>query len=383
MLSVILKFTLITLCFNTGLTAKAALSQLPVYQVEDLKILASQNNYREFFDHAKDIPPRKRDSSWKLMAEKQATGYLQQLISSHDLPNSDLERVKTLSLWPIFLNNEFFITKRDNVFLKAMNLCQKNCSKQADLLYKNYNHGQNFEFHFLSIATKYNYSHSKKWKIVESFVQSKFSQFYCHRNALKNVVINQIHIDVNTHGKIKNLIHPDCLKQLLPALKKTLSSNSVFKNKKGSFLALKAMSKLDPLRENLYLIEQFLLVENLNHQEIDQSLTSLTAVSKDHILRELVLKKIKTYDPLPGKLFLQTSKSGIGRIRILARKFPELIDLYAKRCLSYLTGEISYPHGNPTPECHELFSLSKTLDILPKSFIKRYGHATRFLKKSL
>jgi hypothetical protein len=383
MLSVNLKFSLKTLCAICAIFTNSAFSQKAIYQLEDLKILASQNNYREFFDHAKDLPPRKRDKAWEQMVENQATGYLQQLISSHDLPKKDLERIKSLSLWPIFITNEFFISKRDNVFLKAMNLCQENCHQQADLLFKNFNHSQNFEFHFLSIVTKYNYPHRKKWKIVETFVQSRFSQFYCHREVLKKLVINQIHIDVNTHGKIKNLIHPDCLKQLLPALKKNLASNDVFKNKKGSFLALKSMSKLDPLRKNLYLIEQFLQIENLNNKEIDESLGSLTAVSLDHTLRELVLKKLTHYDPLPGKLFLRTNKSGIGRIRILARKFPELIDLYAKRCLSYLTGEISFPKGNPTPECHELFKLSKILEILPKSFIKKYGHATRFLNKSL
>ena len=143
------------------------------------------------------------------------------------------------------------------------------------------------------------------------------------------------------------------------------------------------MSKLDPLRKNLYLVEQFLQNDNLNHSEIDESLKSLNTVALDHTLREMVLKKIKTYDPLPGKLFLQTSKSGVGRVRILARKFPEMIDLYARTCLSYLKGEKEFPRGNPTPECHELFKLSKTLDILPKSFIKQYGHATKFLRKTL
>ena len=143
------------------------------------------------------------------------------------------------------------------------------------------------------------------------------------------------------------------------------------------------MKKLDPLGKNLYLIEQFLQQKELNHEQINQSLASLNAISLDHTLREMVLKKLMKHDPLPGKLFTDSSKSGLGRIRILSRKFPEMIDLYAKTCLSYLNGNVIFPSGNPTPERHHLCKMSHKLDILPASFLRNYNEATKYLNKSI
>jgi hypothetical protein len=362
--------------------AQYSVEKKQTYNLEDLTILAADNDFIEFFDHAKDLPPRKRDKIWKTMVEVEAMSYLRQLRSQPEITFRDLALIKKISNWPIFIKNELFISKRDEIFLKAMELCKEDCKKQASHLFKNFPHGPNFNYHYLKVATKLGQSHETKWNIIESFVQGKFSEFYCHRPDLKSIVINQIYIDVNTHGELKKLIHPDCLKRLIPTLRKNLTEKS-YKNKKGSFLALRAMKKLDPLGKNLYLIEQFLQNEDLNHTEINQSLASLNTISLDYTLRELVLNKLKRHDPLPGRLFKNVSKPGLGRIRILARKFPEMIDLYAKTCLSYLNGVGDFPNGNPTPECHELFKLSKGLNILPNAFLIDYHQATKFLNKSL
>lgn len=363
---------LLALCFFYSTFSVAA-----PYSWEDLSVLSSEKNYTEYLDHARDIEPSKRDAAWKNMTEQMGLGYLESLVKKNEISKSSEQRVELISNWPLFRDNEFFIKARDKYFLKQISDCinktATNCKEMALKYLNNFEHDLPFTVSFLKTTQSLISVQSERFLIAKPLLVNKFSEFYCDNDPLKSIVLNELKL--NPQGKMIT-IHPDCVKAIQASIEKlALEGNN-------NALALLKISKLlsDDLQQLLSILK-FLNIIDLKKNDLDKVIKELEALSQTQPRREKITLKFKDLDPLPGRIFSNSDKVTIGKLKLIERNFPEYIDLYAKVCLSYLQGTKVFKNGNPTPECHNFFKLSSFLETFPQSFKNDYDKATEFMQK--
>lgn len=354
-----------------------------LYGVEDLSILANQNSFIEFFDHAHDIIPSQRDPKWNEMVESMGLLYLDSLRKKPALEDADLKVVKSISKWPIFIKNEFFIKKRDFYFIKLIKHCfqakQKHCSQLTENIYNQYKHDIEFSFDLATTLSSFGIEQEELWKYTIQLVQHELSEFYCHKEPLKSIVLNKLFtLDSKGAGFEKDLVHKDCIKSLLSDIQKVLSST----NNQSRLMAFKLLKNYGYLKSDdvlNYNVLNFLASEELSHKDVDEALKGLKVMERNYNRRKIFIDSLQNQNYLPDKIFSNNKNFG-PKTRLLNRYFPEYIDLYAKTCLDYLNSDQSFAKGNPTPKCHEFFKQIKPLNILPDSFHSRYEKATYFTK---
>ena len=191
--------------------------------------------------------------------------------------------------------------------------------------------------------------------------------------------------------EFSEIIHKDCFFSLAPELREQLSSQIPYQ-RNGAFRALKLNKLLNNEDTSLYKVLSFLNKDpssKMRPKELEETLLAFKVLSKNHKLREKIRVKLNNIDPRPDAIFkLKMNLNKIGpfqkkkfaQIRIIQRSFPEYLDDYALSCLDYLEGMKSFPNGNPTPNCHDLFKINMEMNIFPKSFENRYLKATEFTK---
>lgn len=371
---------LLALLFFTSYNGNASKQ---IYGLEDLNILASQNSYGEFFEHAHDIIPSKRDSKWKELVESMGLGFLDSLQKKAALEDIDFKLIKTISKWPLFVSNEFFIKKRDFYFIKLIKHCyqakKKNCDHLTDNIYTQYKHDIEFSFDLTTSLNLFNIENEELWKYSIQLVQHELSEFYCHKEPLKSIVLNKLFtLDSTGAGFEKKLVHKDCIKAVLVDIQKILASSNN-QSRLMAYKLLKAYNFLEADDITNYNILKFLASKNLSHQDIDNALKSLKVLNKSYHKRKLILESLQKQNYLPDEIFSKSHQFP-PKTRLLNRYFPEYIDLYAKTCLDYLKGEKDFINGNPTPGCHNFFKQIEPLNILPDSFHTLYENATYFTR---
>lgn len=352
------------------------------YSLLDLQVLSTEKNFNEFFKHATDIRPSKRSKNWKSMVEQMGQEFLNYHLSKKQVDPEAFKMAKTLSKWPIFRNNEFFINKRDLLFTREIDQCNfvtnnKSCLKQLEKTYYDFSHSPLFEIELAKALYNKPVDIQIKWNYLKNIVSNEISEFYCHKSPL-NELVRDVLYNSEINPKL-NEFHMACLKKLKPLFNKKLFSE----NTKHANLAYRALLKsksLSKKNKSLFILKNYLTSKYLPQKDIDTSLNLLKKLSKNFLLREQVNKEYLNLDPLPGKIFELKHKNTISRTKILSRYFPELIDSYALKCLDYLSGKVRFANGNPTPECHDLFKAAKKHDLLPESFVKRYKKATYFIQ---
>lgn len=375
------KIIIILLCF---LGQSWAAKQ--IYQMKDLRVLAGERNHQEFFEHALDVKPANRTKEWKEMVESMGQSYMEQLIARSHVDKASYQAVKKLSNWPIFKENEFFIKKRDLVFLREIVTCElkplTNCIDLAKKIYDDYKHELTFDYDFITAIEKLGASQQMLWSYARKLVANSISEFYCNKPNLSQIIRNQAVWEFETQSNVDLDIHPDCLKSLANDLKKDLTAaKPSIKNSAFKLLSKAGLLKRED-KEIFYLLH-FIDSKELSSQLLENSLANLKKLAKEYKQREFLVSQYKKLDPLPDNIFGDEKNSSISRIKILARYFPEIIDSYALTCLDYLDGLRTFPNGNPTPNCHHFFELAKKHRFVPDSFTKRYDKATYFMQKSI
>lgn len=355
------------------------------YQITDLEILKNERSYFEFFDHALDIRPSLRDIKWKSMVESLGIDFLDELTKKTIIDKTSMNLVYKLSNWPVFIGNEFFIKKRDSLFLRQLQVCysgkkrkKTTCHKLSEHIYNDYKHDLVFSYDIVNLLVKYNVSHKKLWSFSKNLVSNKMSEFYCDKKDFKKIILNEIYRDISINKELKLDIHRDCFKSLTTDLRKDIVSTKDHQ-RNGAHEALKAAKAIQKKDSSAFYILEYLSKDQLDHNKVDNSINNLKDLAKNYQLRKTLLNTLNKLDPLPDSIFSTDlpNKNPI-KTRLLFRHFPEYIDFYVKTCLSYLKGTKTFPHGNPTPNCHSLFVLNKSLKILPESFKIQYKKATSF-----
>ena len=346
------------------------------YTPEDLQVLSAENNYQEYLDHALDIEPSNRNAAWKTTTENMGLKYLASLVDQNKMPEGSEERIERISQWPLFRANEFFIKARDKYFLKKLAICIEisptKCEAMGFKLLSNFEHEIIFPLEFLKITKTLILSRPKRLLIAAPLLKDKFSEFYCANSPLKELVLGTISEQLKTEF----IIHKDCLVKLRSEIEEiALSGNSY------ALALLNRSDLMTPSFNQLIQIVSFFNIPELPKRKIDSAIKQLESISKSPNSRIKLMKEIKKLDPIPGRIFGKKDKASIGKLKIIERNFPEMIDFYAKTCLAYLKGTKTFVFGNPTPECHEFFELAEHLNTMPASYLNEYQAATKFMNR--
>lgn len=356
-----------TLCtFGQAFAAKT------MYNIQDLRVLSSQENYQEYFTHAKDLKPSLRDEEWSKMTEKMGIGYLEFLNTRPKLIEKDYQLVLKISQWSIFKDDEFFREKRDQYFLKEIRNCttsgKDDCVSQAEHMFTNYTHNHKFSVNLVQILYPQLIGPQKAWTFLEKMTESEFSEFFCAKSPVDEIVTSHLLINQDLQS-----IHPDCLKKLKPYLIQSYFEVAP----KYSEDLYTLLNKLNFSNEKIDLhfkTQQFLKGKNLE-------ITPLKQLSQDFKLREELISLFSKAPHLTDDVLAEKSKSKkLSYIRIIDRYIPEYLNLYASTCLDYLSGKRSFSLGNPTPNCHELFSLNEDLKVIPKAKQQKYYKYTEIMR---
>lgn len=341
------------------------------YSIEDLRVLKSQNSYVEFFQHAHDIKPSERGEEWKKMTEQMGLAWLETLLSKPSLTNEDYEMVKAISQWPIFKTDEFFQEKRDAYFIKQLSVCGKgpddNCFEQAKRIYLDYSHKLKFKAEFVKALYPEIINQAYIWDYVKPIAESKFGEFYCDDSPVSQIIISRL----ITHEKTK--VHPDCLKVLKPVIVENYLSSPM--GQSNQFYAL--LKRHGFLESNINRFEQ--TIQFLKGHSTDT--TVLKELAESESMREELIQRFKNSPYLPDDVIQQKEpKKTASYLRILDRTFPEFLVMYSETCLDYLSGTKEFPLGNPTPQCHDLFSMKEIQSFLPTGHLQRYQKYTKFMR---
>jgi hypothetical protein len=325
--------------------------------------------------HALDIRPIFRNDEWEKLVEKSAISYSKGLMKKQNYNQKDLDLIITISHWPGLKKNEFFIKERNSLFLRDIKSClEKN--QDCQVLIERYNNFENpLEFSFDLISTIYDSFPNKLElkKYAAPLLKHEISEFYCAKPPLKQLVMS---ILAGNDTTLKKELHKDCIKALTRSLVANIQSNS--RQRKSSYEALKNHNLLNSDTKKWYLLTNFLTEYSID--TVDESISILKALSKKPKKRKELLKVLEKLDPLPDKVFSLRPKVSKARLRVLNRNFPEYISLYAQTCLDYLSGNKSFPNGNPTPNCHSFFQSIEDTHMISLEQKLEYRNATKFIK---
>lgn len=372
-------------------------SKYQTYNMSDLAVLESDNDFLEFFKHAKDVRPSKRDKTWKKLVLSMAINYVSYLQKdTSDFSDKDYNLVLKISSWSPLNNDEFFIKKRDLAFIKYYTKCFKindfnKCHTLALNFFQKYKTHDEFGFTFLKEVSKNKFKEQTTidllleakqsfWPFLTDFVKKPISEFYCAQEPLKQAIeqkiIKQTYLDPKF--KILNHFHPDCWKVIKQQLVKTLYGHTNAYTRKKVYDVIKSNLRMSKADVYTFTVLQLLSGIKLDPDEVMEYWGRLEKLSQDYDLRMKIHERLKNILPLPGNVFMATTKQQKLILKSFAKNFPEYLDFYSTTCLEHLSGEKESHLGNPAFKCHELFKASKKIDLIPKSKILRYNKITTF-----
>ena len=368
-----------------------------LYNIQDLEVLEQEKSFKEFFSHAKDVRPSKRNKAWKEMVHSMAMQYLDSLkLSQGNIGSLNKEFILDISKWAHLSDDEFFIKKRDTIIIQYFAYCfQKeefnSCFNEATNFYKKYKIHDEFGFRLLEAINKISFKEQSTidylvqakqsfWPFLAKLVKKPISEFYCAQSPLKEAIEQKLITEIyhNSDYKILDHFHPDCWKVLKKTFIKTVFTHTDAYTRKKVYKIIENNVRLSQIDTQTYTMLQMLSGIKLDSTEVMLFWDRLKQLSRNYELREKVNTRLKAILPLPGNVFEGTTKQQKIIIKAISNYFPEYIDYYSSTCLDHLSGDKDTDGGNPATKCHELFKLSKQLGFIPKSKTIRYTQLTTF-----
>ncbi len=347
------------------------------YSFQDLEILSEQKNYWEFLQHAKDVKPSQRNKHWVELVQNMATELINFNIRSQNFGANDYDLIHRISRWPILKSDEFFQVKHNQYMLHYTRHClmdpkQKDCARKANQFWRLSNKDPETGYQIAQSLRGFRPNHNI-WNILRAVALHPMAGFYCHRRFMTDELTKQL---LNTfrpfiipgktgpsltsfqiQQRLDGLMHHECWKSLLPQLKQSL----ILETPRHQMILHKILKIRQALTQSeadffytLYLLRGPLVGETFN-----QAWNALFKIGQNFKRRTTLLETLKKRDPLEGKVFASTNQNLQKTIiRHFSQNFPEYLDYYGKTCLEYLEGKKTFPYGNPTLECKELFQKS-------------------------
>lgn len=360
------------------------------YELKDLAILESEKNYEEFFLHARDLAPQKRDKNWNDMVTSMARSFARYLVNNNFIDENNFKFIEQLHKWPILNKDEFFTRDRNSIGKIYLEKCYtKSKYKDDKCLLHTLNfwrkdpHYPELGLELAKLGREYmskndllkqmdlNTLVGKKtelsFRMLEFYLpalESPLSEFYCKRSEIKKLIVNEI-FGLSTQKSERGLkkfitstIHDDCWLNVKNWMNDYIRTNDQF-YKDAAYKTLSLREDLSTELEDIYLLS-YILEYPSPGELFNHSWNMLQSVSRNIKRRELLLKNIKQIDPVPDNVF--SSDNSLKKSTILAQialNFPEFMDYYSSSCLSFLEGKKSFVKGNPTLHCKDFYNLSK------------------------
>lgn len=367
-------FIIISLAVPAGLAAS--------YTIEDLEILASTNSYLEFIKHAKDIKPSQRKVKWKKLVIEQSIGLLDELRKEKNYKKSSFALVEDVANWPTLKKDEFFQLKRNAYTIEYFKHCFSTekvpsvCQKELNSFWLRSNKDTDTGYKLAELVAGFMPQHDQ-WELIGDILKSEQSHFYCQKSLIKKSFVKhlkEITIDAkNDYArkiKLQNIADIKCWNVVLPELKKELWSSSPSMSK-NVYRTLTSFNQLSLQEEDLWLT-LYLLDNPQVGNLFNISWNRLKELANNFDRRNVVHRKLKRMDPLPGNSFNHKSQA---ITRHFNKHFPEYIATYAQTCIDYLEGTRHFSYGNPTLYCDQLFARDKEQRrrMIPHGLHSRYS----------
>ncbi|MBL7664741.1 MAG: hypothetical protein JNM93_06375 [Bacteriovoracaceae bacterium] len=364
------------------------------YQIADLQMLAGEQNYLEFFEHARDIPPGQRNEDWQKMVISMAQNFTAQIKRNKQVDEKTFTLIEDLHTWPILKKDEFFTSDRNTIGKSYLEQCfvinqtKKNpCIEKllifwrrnpiypelgvtiAELLRSQIDTGDLHAAAAMNQKIEINKSyHFQYFEFYRPALKDEsIATFTCSKLPVQQLLLNEFYqlANTTTSTRIKQFhgeLHPDCWAQIKKSFVLAITKNT--NDKELAYLVLSGLKEIEEQTQSLYLTT-YLLEKPVPGELFNLAWSNVMNLSKTKVKRDEILNLMKDIDPLPDRIF--GSDDAIKKrsiARLFNDYFPEYIDHYTKSCLSFLTGKQTFENGNPTVHCRQYYELSKEQKIL-------------------
>ena len=358
------------------------------YNLSDLQVLAKENNFKEFFDHALDIRPSERLDAWKEMVSKMADLMTQSTIEKENIGKSEFRYIEQLFSWPHLKTDDVFKQRRQEIGLKYLKSCFKTkleCWKDLRSFWEADKNDADLAIKLAELILPIEPKKIPLWSLVGPALKSPLSEFYCQKEFVQDSIFGKLEIDyirLDKKGdflkKIDEALHPDCLIALNKRSLELFYSPKKTEDRELSFQILEAQGKADSeLRDLFYSI--YLLEKPSKGDLFNFSWNRLMELSKNEERRSRVLVKLKKLDPLPDEVF---ASSDISKKKAIMNHFklhfPEYLTFYVDQCLSFYEGSQVFKNGNPTIRCQQLMNTDSVSQIIEKHKILKFKKTQNF-----
>lgn len=373
-----------------------------LYTLSDLEILSNDNSFEEFFAHAFDIRPTERTEVWKKMMERMGENYLQALDRKDLLDRHDFQQMENLMSHNVLKQNEFFRQGRQKVGLKWFRQCfneqpaaNSPCWHDLALFWAPDRQEIDLAPRLYSVVAPYLHASQAvdptdaKQKprtlinavfILHPMLINPISGLQCTKPEMTKVVWTQAlkewEQSLSPQGFNKSLeswAHPQCWDSIATWSKQFFKTGASQNELDLAFQLLSYKNKLTPMERDLYLTN-YLLSSPARGDLFNLAWNRIQELGLRPQEREQVLKRLKNWRPLPGKIFGDSDLVKRKAISLhLKRHFPEFIDFYAHTCIDFFGGKKRFPQGNPAHNCREMFELAgQEKDLLPISTVESF-----------
>ena len=355
------------------------------YSMQDLKVLATEKNAEEFLNHALDIVPSQRNQEWNTLTTQMAVFYLEDRLQRKSYLKTDFLFVEKICQWPVLNKNELLIIKRNKYGTSFLQHCfesgREDCLKSLDNFWNNTPKQFSNAGLGVTLAELIQTYHPETdiWPYCKETVTGQVASIYCQKKAIKTALIKEAIklIDQNDKDNLASqlltLANKDCWQSLQQELQESLQGNSRSKQD-YAFSILRPLELLSQRDRDLYLT-RFILEGPSVGDTFNEAWNTIKELGQDYKRRSTLLSSLKKLDPLPGTIFGSSDPKKRSVIMdLLHKNIPEYLDYYAKTCLGYLEGKQSFPNGNPTLECRELFKIAKGTKWVETSLQQHYAN---------
>ena len=364
------------------------------YEISDLETLYKENNFGEFLNHALDIRPSLRDSKWKKMVLEMSVDFIKDKISKKQYDEKTLAYIESLTNWPILREDEIFFLKRNDYGVKLFRDCFNTDKKDSCIAeiakfwsntsLKNPDLG-------LSLATllSENGFGENLWEYLTYATNSNVAEFYCKNTLIRKEISKKIKnilggnlSQFDQKVTIQNSMSNSCLKTIIPEIKKSFLEVESSTTKELYFKFLTLTNNLSPEEKDFFLTLYFLQGPVIGDL-FNESWNNVRVLGQNYSKRKAVMDRLKDLDLLPDEIFaLPNEKRKETMVSHFHKNFPEYLDFYAKTCVEFLEGKKTFPNGNPTLRCKDLFKDAEGTKIIDPSIQEKYQTVKNFQKKA-
>ncbi|MCO4794837.1 MAG: hypothetical protein KC493_14050 [Bacteriovoracaceae bacterium] len=379
------KSRMVSILFLIALSAISPFSNsnAGIYTIQDLEALEKSLSAQEYLEHALDIRPSLRDDHWKQMTQHMGVVLAKQLINGKITGRDKFLFIEKINIWPVLKNDEFFQIKREEFLKSYFKNClsdpsnQKVCKMELLTSWVSSRKDPDRAVEYLGLFQ--NLTSEEEKMFLTLITNSKVSAFLCRKKIVKSKLVDHFSKKAALEDNpkilknwIEGYLNEDCWNQVKYVFEETLMSNKVYQ-KEQAFKILNAKREISKVDRSVFLVSYILNVPNVG-RIFNMAWNELNKLGPSHNYRKRVLSKLRTLDPLPGKLFhIINSKKKEVLLDRLNKNFPEYLDHYTKTCLDYLEGLTHFPRGNPTPNCQKLFNDKLVMPVINQGLKIRFS----------